>query len=92
MPDKTSVADRSAPGEITPAFGRYTTDLLQLKEIMPEPDLLQDLIARELEFVVRAAMRIARWYPCPDLDILDLIQEGNLALLEAAEPVMHFGP
>jgi RNA polymerase sigma factor (sigma-70 family) len=50
---------------------------------MPEPDPLKDLMARELEFVVRAAMRIARWYPCPDQDILDLIQEGNLALLQA---------
>jgi RNA polymerase primary sigma factor len=67
-------------------------DLLRLEDIMPEPDLRQDLAASQLRFVVRAARRIARRYPGVDLDILGLIQEGNVALLQAVNEWLDCSP
>ena len=81
MPDRMHSAGRSRPETDTPAFACYAADLLRLEEIMPEPDLRKDLVASKLGFVVRAARRIARRYQGADVNILDLIQEGNVALL-----------
>jgi len=92
MPDKTHPADRSGPETDTPAFTFYIADLQRLEDIMPEPDLRQDLAASQLRFVVRAARRIARRYQGFDLDILDLIQEGNLALLQAVDEWLDCPP
>ena len=92
MPDKTRPSDRSESETDTPAFACYAADLLRLEETMPEPDLRKDLVASQLGFVVRAARRIARRYPGADLDISDLIQEGNLALLQAVDEWLDCPP
>lgn len=92
MPNRTHPADRSRPETDTPAFACYAADLLRLEEIMPEPDLRKDLVASKLGFVVRAARRIARRYPGVGLDILDLIQEGNVALLQAVNEWLDHPP
>jgi RNA polymerase sigma factor (sigma-70 family) len=92
MPDRTRPAGRSRPETDTPAFACYAADLLRLEEIMPEPDLRKDLVASQLGFVVRAARRIARRYRGVGLDILDLIQEGNVALLQAVNEWLDHPP
>ena len=92
MPDRTHPDDRSRPETDTPAFACYMTDLLQVEETAPEPDLRQDLVISKLGFVVRAARRIARRYPGADVDILDLVQEGNLALLQAVDEWLDCPP
>ncbi|MBN1139144.1 MAG: sigma-70 family RNA polymerase sigma factor [Anaerolineae bacterium] len=92
MPDKTRPVGRSEPETNTPAFTFYMADLQRLEEIMPEPDLRQDLAASQLRYVVRVAQRIARRYPGVDLDFLDMIQEGNLALLQAVNEWLDCPP
>jgi len=67
-------------------------DLLRIEETAPEPDLRQDLVIGKLEFVVRTARRIARRYPGIDLALPDLIQEGNLALLQAVNEWLDCPP
>jgi RNA polymerase sigma factor (sigma-70 family) len=59
---------------------------------MPEPDLRKDLVVSKLGLVVRAVRRIARRYQGTDLDILDLIQEGNLALVQAVNEWLDHPP
>ena len=83
MPDEMNLTNRSASEADTLAFSFYMADLLRVEETAPEPDLRQDLMLGKLGSVVRTARRIARHCPDADLDLLDLIQEGNLALLQA---------
>ena len=92
MPDEMNLTNRSAPEADTPAFAFYMADLQRLEDIMSEPDLRQDLVIGKLGFVVRTARRIARHYPGVDLDLLDLIQEGNLALLQTVNEWLDCPP
>lgn len=52
---------------------------------MPEPGGREDLVASELGFVLRAARRVARQHDVVGVDLVDLIQEGNVALLQAIQ-------
>lgn len=92
MPDRTHPMGRCRPETDTPAFVCYLADLVQVEETAPEPDPRQDLAASKLRFVVRAARRIARRYQGVDLDILDLIQEGNVALLQGVNEWLDCSP
>lgn len=92
MPDEMNLTNRSAPEADTPAFAFYMADLLRVEETAPEPDLRQDLVIGKLEIVVRTARRIARRYPGVDLALSDLIQEGNLALLQAVNEWLDCPP
>jgi RNA polymerase sigma factor (sigma-70 family) len=74
------------------ALDCYLADLLRLEEMAPEPDLRQDLVISRLKFVARAAQHVARRYSDAGLDILDLIQEGNLALLQAVNEWLDCPP
>jgi len=92
MPDTMNLTNQSTPEADTPAFSFYMADLLRVEETAPEPDLRQDLVIGKLGLVVRTARRVARCYPGADLDILDLIQEGNLALLQAVHEWLDCPP
>jgi RNA polymerase primary sigma factor len=50
-----------------------------------------DLEARQklIEANLRLVVKIARAFPAPDLSLLDIIQEGNLGLIRAAEKYDH---
>jgi RNA polymerase sigma factor (sigma-70 family) len=85
MPDRTSSPYRSGPQTNAPAFTRYVADLLRPARTAPEPGNRDDLVASQLGFVVRAARRVAQYHDGTDVDILDLIQEGNVALLQAVQ-------
>jgi len=60
-------------------------DVLRAGETTPGSDNREDLVASKLGFVVCAALRVARCHQGANVDILDLIQEGNVALLQAVE-------
>jgi RNA polymerase sigma factor (sigma-70 family) len=92
MPDKKNSPYRSRPQTNTFAFTCYVADLLRLARPAPEPDDRQDLVTSELEFVLRAARRVARQHEGAGVDLLDLIQEGNVALLQAVEEWLRGQP
>lgn len=92
MPDEMNLTNRSTPEADTLAFSFYMADLLRVEETAPEPDLRQDLVIGKLGSVVRTAQRIARRYPGVDLALPDLIQEGNLALLQAVNEWLDCPP
>jgi len=53
---------------------------ISLKSASPER-----LVESRLDFAVRAALRVAARHEYADVELVDLIQEGNIALLEAVK-------
>jgi RNA polymerase sigma factor (sigma-70 family) len=63
----------------------YLNDIHQPSAIPLEPASPGGLVQRRLDFVVYAALRVAARHENADIELLDLIQEGNIALLEAVK-------
>ena len=63
----------------------YLNDIHQPSAIPLEPASPEGLVLSRLDFVVQAALRVAARHENADIELLDLIQEGNIALLEAVK-------
>ena len=63
----------------------YSKDIHQPSAIPLEPASPEGLVQSRLDFVVHAALRVAARHENADIELLDLIQEGNIALLEAVK-------
>ena len=63
----------------------YLKDIHQPSAIPLKPDSPEGLVQSRLDFVVYAALRVALRHENADIELLDLIQEGNIALLEAVK-------
>ena len=61
----------------------YLNDIQQLGAIPLEPASPEGLVQSRLDFVVHAALRVAARHENADVELLDLTQEGSIALLEA---------
>lgn len=78
----------------TPAIDKYLREIAKFKMLTPEQEVL---LARKihkgdrkaLETLVNANLRfvvsVAKQHQCPGFQLLDLINEGNLGLIRAAE-------
>ena len=74
MPDGTDSTFR--------ALSCYLNDIHQPSVIPLEPASPEGLVQSKLDFVVHAALRVAARHENADIELLDLIQEGNIALLD----------
>jgi RNA polymerase sigma factor (sigma-70 family) len=63
----------------------YLNDIHQPSAIALELATPEGLVQSRLDFVVHAALRVAAGHENADIELLDLIQEGNIALLKAVK-------
>ena len=63
----------------------YLNDIHQPSATPLEPATPEGLVQSRLDFVVHAALRVAARQENADIELLDLIQEGNIALLKAVK-------
>lgn len=80
---------RRAPGLLAELEAQHSTCIADLRQIVASirrsHALIQDIKQQFVRANLRLVISIAKKYPYPRMDILDLVQEGNIGLMKAVD-------